>query len=316
MFFIQRLITLLRYRDHSLISDELWLEFLENGATEQEIQWHFGSTESVDHRIRRLTPQERRQYSIYSTLLSSRMALWWVLKERQDHSAFRASVGQSLAYPSLLMGLALVMMGLLNHVMLPRMNGLFEMSSSSHPGNSGFSGLLILEIVTLTMFIGVLVMGLIPQRHRIAMVIRFYHQVVLKDYRIIINTRFMSWMIRGLQQGLSGQTILTLLKHANDPILRHWSMVIHQELECGRSLADAAEQLDPRLKPLFVMNENDQSIDVRLQRHFTLMTLRLNAQIKRWRNVALGWAYFNFGIIILYAYQMMFEPIRQLEQLL
>jgi hypothetical protein len=88
------------------------------------------------------------------------------------------------------------------------------------------------------------------------------------------------------------------------------------KLEGGHSLADAIGHLDPSLKVLFVIQDDEQSVDMRLSRHYRLMLLRVDSLIKRWRTIVLGWGYLSFGYIIYTAYQIMFEPIRQLEQLL
>lgn len=316
MSFIRRLKSLLRYFKKRAISDVLWLELLESGATSQEIQWHFGTSEGLEARIHRFTSPQRRQYALYTTHLSSRMAMWWVLKQRQDRQAMKKSIWQALAYPLLLFGMAFIMILLLNHIMVPRISGLFDLAVTTQPKGSGFQGLTILEIIYILIVLVGLLAGLIPSKVRNAYIIRFYHHPMMNDFRFLLTTRFVHWLIKGLQQGLSAQTILTLLTLGGNSILRHWASVVMRELEGGHSLADAIGHLDPSLKVLFVIQDEEQSVDMRLSRHYRLMLLRVDSLIKRWRTIVLGWGYLSFGYIIFTAYQIMFEPIRQLEQLL
>ncbi len=316
MYFTQRLNQLLRQFKSGSISDALWLELLESGASSQEIQWHFGSLETIENRILRLSSSERRQYVLYENHLSSRQALWWVLKQRQDRQGFKNSLWQALAYPVLLFGLAFVMILLLNHLMIPRVSGLFELSTTNQPTATHFVGLSILELVNLLMILLGLIVALIPGKTRDSLIIRYYSHPILSDYRILISTQFVDWTTKGLQYGLSVQTILTLMALSNDPILSHWAGVIQRELENGYTLADAVGHMDQCLKVLFARHDEDQPFENRLSRHYGLMSRRVDSLIKRWRMMGLGWGYLSFGYLIFTAYQIMFEPIRQLEQLL
>jgi type II secretory pathway component PulF len=315
MSYIQRLNRLLKQFEPGSISDGLWLELLESGATSQEISWYFGSSDSIENRVYRLSSSERRQHAIYESHLSARMALWWVLKQRQDRQVFRNKLWQALAYPVVLFGMAFVMILLLNHLMVPRISGLFDIPVPAQSDVTSFLGLSILEIVYVLMVLLGLLLVVIPAKFRNSIIIRFYDLSILSEYRFLVSTRFVQWMAKGQQQGLSVQTILTLSALSNDQILSHWSGVIRHDLENGHSLSDAVGHLDQRLKVLFAIHNEDQSIDNRFARHYGLMSRRVDSLIKRWRAMGLGLGYLSFGYLIFTTYQIMFEPIRQLEQL-
>ena len=128
------------------------MDLLESGASASEIQLHFGQRDSIEARLLRLTKAQRRQYALYTTRLSSRMALWWILIQLHHQQTHRKAIQSALAYPLLLMGLAFGLIGLLNHVMYPRITALFAVESSLSSMTSLTMGLSVLEVI----YIGIL----------------------------------------------------------------------------------------------------------------------------------------------------------------
>jgi type II secretory pathway component PulF len=296
------------------ISDELWVELLESGATVAEIQLHFGSSESLEDRVLRLNTTQRKQYALYITRFSPRMALWWVLLQKQQQASQRNTLLSAIAYPSLLMGLAFSMIELLNHVMLPRINTLFALENGSNALQGWSTSLFLLEMLYVGMFLFSVLIVCLPQRSRKHFLTNNYHHPLFGSLRLLVSQRFLTMLIQAQSKGVAIHDLLFVLTHGNDFFLSHFATQINDDLLNGLPLGDAMGHLDLRLKQVLIFHNTDHPLDTQLKRYASMQTLRFQTMIKQLRNGLLIWAYANFGIILISAYQMMFEPIRRLEQ--
>ena len=83
-----------------------------------------------------------------------------------------------------------------------------------------------------------------------------------------------------------------------------------------RSIADAIQRIDQRLRFAFILNNIDHSVETNLQRYLNLLSMKIKHNISLLRWFLLGFAYLSFGVIIVTAYQMMLEPLRVMEDIL
>lgn len=298
------------------LPDEVWLELLETGVRNDEIQHHFGITDGIDSRVRRLTQTQRRQMAFYSTRFSTRMALWWVLVQTHHQTSQRRAFAQAFAYPLLLLGLAFGMMGLLNHVMLPRINGFFSLSEDLNQSTGWIVWLNILEIIYIGGMVMMTLVVLVPPQRRVQMLLHCYHFPMLSGLRLLVSHRFMSLLILILAKGVSIHDLLFVLSNGNDPLLCQLMREVDHDLQRGKPLNEALMRLDARLGYVFLFQDGDHPLENHLKRYHSIQTLRVQSLVKSFRGTAMGMAYLSFGIIIVSAYQLMFEPIRRLEQLL
>jgi type II secretory pathway component PulF len=289
------------------------VDLLESGASDTEIQLHFGQRESLEDRLLRLTKEQRRQYAFYTTRLSSRMALWWILILRQHQNSHRKALQTGLSNPLLLMGLSYGMIVLLNHVMYPRINTLFPLESKLNSPSLAI-GLNLLEVIYTGLLCAILLWVFMPARFRLRLMTNHFQHPALSGIRLIIRHRFMTMLIQAMAKGVSIHDLLFILGHGDDHLLRDVALRINADLIRGLPLSEALVHMDPHLKHLIVFHDPDHPLDVQLSRYAALQTLRFRSMVKRLRNGLLGCAYVSFGFIMVSAYQMMFEPIRRLEQ--
>ena len=290
------------------------MDLLESGASASEIQLHFGQRDSIEARLLRLTKAQRRQYALYTTRLSSRMALWWILIQLHHQQTHRKAIQSALAYPLLLMGLAFGLIGLLNHVMYPRITALFAVESSLSSMTSLTMGLSVLEVIYIGILGSILVVAGLPSQLRLRLFANHFNHPLLGGIRVIIRHRFMIVLIQGLSKGVSIPDLLYILGHGNDPLMSLITNRVSADLNRGVPLSEALVHIDPHLKPIVVFHDSDHALDAQLRRYATFQGLRFQSMVKHLRGGLLGWAYVSFGFIMVYAYQMMFEPIRRLEQ--
>lgn len=157
---------------------------------------------------------------------------------------------------------------------------------------------------------------LMPQRIKTTLILRYYLHPFVLLYRTRKTQIMMQLFERGIHRGLSLDDVLYGLMTSRDPLQNQRVRQVIDDLSLGIGLSEAMQRIDPTLGPVFKLNDVDHPIEMNLKRYLQLLEIKLKFLIQAVRWTLMSMAYLSFGLIIITAYQMMFEPIRLMEELL
>lgn len=316
MNFIPNLISAFKQRTQPRISLDLWLDLLESEYSDQEIEAFFGGSINTRQLISQLPLRIRQQIGLLETRLNSKVALWWALREHHEKTATRTQLLKIMAYPIFLLFIAFFTILFLNHVLLVRLGAFSQFGTTSPSSSFWFTllkGIEISYIVTIVLLIGGV---LIPKDIRHRWIVRRYSHPLLSRYRTMNTNRFLVRFSMGINQAMPLDDLLFAISSTHDFMISSLSKRVFENLQLGKSLSDAMLCIDPTLNAVFKLNDSERTVESNLDRYLKLLSLKSNHQLQQTKWILMSLAYMSFGIIILAAYQMMFEPIRLMEELL
>jgi hypothetical protein len=200
--------------------------------------------------------------------------------------------------------------------MLPRINALFTLDAIAGQSTEWLTWLLVLEFLYIIVGLLLILSVFIPRKYRTQLLIKHYHFPLLRCYKRIKSNQFISYLIQALAKGVSFHDLLYVLGNGNDLLMSHLIQAVNHALLEGTPLTEAIVSIDPYIKHILLLQDGGQTLEDHLKRYHALQALRIQTMIQRLRTITMSVAYFSSGIILVSAYQLMFEPIRRLEQLL
>jgi type II secretory pathway component PulF len=242
--------------------------------------------------------------------------LWWALRDNQEHREQRQLLTKAWAYPIFLLLMAFIVVLFLNHVLINQLSG-FQMFGQTSPSTQlWFSLLKGMEWGYLGVLLGLICWVFMPKDLRMHWINGAGDVPIVRTWRSMSTYRLLTLFLKGLKRGLSLDDLIYALANSQTQIIRSLMKRVDENLENGISLAEAMQTIDPLLLAVFKLNDAERTVEVNLERYLKLQSLKINHNLQRIKWGLLSLAYLSFGIIILAAYQMMFEPIRLMEGLL
>lgn len=316
MNFFPNLVSAFKRRTQSRVSLDLWLDLLESDYSDQEIEAFFGASMSTLQLKSHLALNIRQQIGLLETRLTPKTALWWALREHQEKLATRTQLLKALGYPFFLLFIAFITIMFLNHVLLDRLSAFSRFGTMSAATSFWFTLLKGTEISYLVTIIVVTIGVLIPQQIRHRLILKNYSYSLLSGFRAMNTCRFLTRFSMGIKQAMPLDDLLFAISSTQNPIISSLSKRVYADLQLGKSLSDAMQCVDPTLHAVFELHDTERTVESNFERFLRLLNLKVSHQLQRTKWSLMSFAYISFGVIILAAYQMMFEPIRLMEGLL
>lgn len=316
MNFIPNLVSTFKQRTKPKVSTDLWLDLLESEYSDQEIESFFGTSMSTRQLKSHLPLVIRQQIGLLETRINPKLALWWALREQQEKLETRTQLLKVLGYPIFLLFIAFITILFLNHVLLERLGAFSQFGTSSASSSFWFTLLKGSEISYIVVIIGMVSGVLIPKDIRQRWLLKGYFHPMFSRYRTMNTYRFLSRFSMGIKHAMPLDDLLFAISSTQSPIIRSLSKSVFENLQLGKSLSNAMLCVDPTLAAVFKLHDTERTVESNLERYLKLLNLKINHQLQRTKWSLMSLAYISFGMIILAAYQMMFEPIRLMEELL
>ena len=298
------------------LSLDLWIDLLESGYSDEEINQFFGSSSKTISPLQHVNRRQRQQISLLETRMSPRQALWWTLSETHLRQHHLRDGQRAWGYPIFLLLMALVTMLFLNHVLADRLQLFTVAKSSSTPSNLWFSLLQLLELLYMISSVSILICLAIPKAVRNQLLVKYADNPMFTLSRQTRTHHLLSLFAKGIQRGIPLDDVLYGLMSSQDALQNALIQRVYLDLNQGLSLGQAMQHIDLALRPVFMLNDLDHSASINIQRYLQLVEMKIKRLVSTVRWGLMGMAYGSFGLIIITAYQMMFEPIRLMEELL
>lgn len=316
MNFIRNLASVIKNHFQQSLSIDLWIDVLDAGYSDQEIEAFFGNSKSMQSPLLRGNRSLRQLVSILETRFSSRFSLWWVLIETQERRNMKKTFSQALVYPVFLLLLAWLTMAFINHTLVASLGSLSFASEEPKSSSIWFELLKGLEWLYLLVGFGAVTWLLTPRKFRDRIILRFYTHPFLEMNRNSTTQIFLRLLLSGLKRGIGLDDLLFALMNSTNTVQNELVRCLQEDLHQGVALDEAIQHVDQRLRFAFLLHDVNHSVEMNLQRYLTLLALKIRHSLSVIRWSLLGFAYISFGVIIVTAYQMMLEPLRVMEELL